>query len=236
MIKLTKGAPGSTGRGSCISTETAVILNHHRCISALSAALQVNEYYKPTERWAAYVDTKSGFGVGIYTPIAEQLVAYRVGPENSTARSDCSYMAPLVTSAIEPNSEFSYDTYIAVGRVDEMRQWFAALAATEQPVLTAQRRLMPASNARYAANSLQAAGGAEDESNKRIAFTPSLPAGDDGRLIIDTFKPAGGSKVRPVMMSAKAVAPWAIPVELPQLLAPMVVKPTPVKPKVSVGR
>lgn len=100
---------------------------------------QTGQYYKPTERWAAYVDAKSGFGLGLYTPIADQLVAYRIGPEGSTAPHDCSYFAPLVTDAIKPDSEFSYDSYIAVGRVDEMRKWFADIAATVQPNLSAQR-------------------------------------------------------------------------------------------------
>lgn len=94
---------------------------------------QVGEYYRPTERWAAYVDMASGFGVGVYTPVADQLVAYRIGPENSAARSDVSYMAPLVTSKIQPNTEFSYDAYIAVGRVDEIRAWFSEIAARVQP-------------------------------------------------------------------------------------------------------
>lgn len=104
---------------------------------------QTNEYYKPTEKWAAYVDSKSGFGVGIYTPIADQLVAYRVGPENSRAPHDCSYLSPLVTKAITPNSEFSYDSYIAVGRVDQMRQWFADIAATVQLSSQGLRSISP---------------------------------------------------------------------------------------------
>ncbi len=101
------------------------------------------EYYRPTERWAAYVDQVSGFGVGVYTPISDMIVAYRVGGEGSKALSDCSYVAPLITASVLPGSELSYDTYLAVGRVDEMRSWFAALAAGKQPVSvsSAQRRI-----------------------------------------------------------------------------------------------
>jgi hypothetical protein len=107
---------------------------------------QVGEYYRPTERWAAYVDQESGFGLGVYTPVASQLVAYRIGPEKSNARNDVSYMAPLVTANIQPNTEFSYDAYIAVGRVDEMRGWFAEIASKVAPTNEAgsYRRPIPA--------------------------------------------------------------------------------------------
>jgi hypothetical protein len=90
---------------------------------------QVGEYYVPTEGWAAYVDQSSGFGLGVFSPTSDQLVAYRVGPEGSAARSDTSYFAPLVTAHIQPNTEAAYDVYVAVGRVDEMRAAFAEVAA-----------------------------------------------------------------------------------------------------------
>lgn len=86
------------------------------------------EYFKPTEKWAAYVDDATGYGLGVFSPTAEQLVAYRVGPEGSSARSDCSYMAPIVTAAIKPGMRFSYDYYIAIGRLDQIRRWFAEIA------------------------------------------------------------------------------------------------------------
>jgi hypothetical protein len=94
---------------------------------------QAGEYHKPTERWAAYVDQASSFGLGVYTPVATQLVAYRIGAENSTKRSDVSYMAPLVTANVLPDTEFSYEAYLAIGRVDEIRAWFAEIAARVQP-------------------------------------------------------------------------------------------------------
>jgi hypothetical protein len=185
---------------------------------------QVNEYFKIPEKWAAYVDTKSGFGVGVYTPIAEQLVAYRVGSENSTARSDCSYFAPLITSAIQPQSEFSYDTYIAVGRVDEMRQWFAALAATTEPTLAVQRRIstpldpsslrLPTATAAPAA----AAGPAP------LHFAQALPPRNNSyRLVVNTSKMQGSSKEQGAQL--QPVKPVA-GMQQPALLAPMVVQPT----------
>lgn len=93
---------------------------------------QTGEYFKPTEHWAAYIDEGTGFGVGVYTPVSTQLVAYRVGPEKSEKRNDVSYLAPLVTANIQPHTQFSYDAYIAVGHVDEMRKWFSNIASKVQ--------------------------------------------------------------------------------------------------------
>jgi hypothetical protein len=102
---------------------------------------QLGQYYKLPERWAAYIDAATGFGVGVYNPYATDLVAYRIGPDNSNAKSDCSYFAPLVTAAIQPDTDFTYDVYITVGRVDDMRKRFKAIAATVQPNLALQRRI-----------------------------------------------------------------------------------------------
>jgi hypothetical protein len=200
---------------------------------------QVNEYYKLPEKWAAYVDTKSGFGVGVYTPVAEQLVAYRVGGENSTARSDCSYFAPLVTSAIQPQSEFSYDTYIAVGRVDEMRQWFAALAATTEPALAVQRRISPPSEPSSLRIPAPAAAGlasstAAAPAPAPLSFAQALPPRNDSyRLMVDTSMVQEGSRAQ--LLPVKPVAVGAGLLQ-PKLLAPMVVQPTPkAQVKVSTG-
>jgi hypothetical protein len=86
------------------------------------------EYYKLTEKWAAYVDDATGYGLGVFSPTADQLVAYRVGPDGSSALSDCSYMAPIVTAAIKPGMRFSYEYYLAIGRLDQIRKWFAEIA------------------------------------------------------------------------------------------------------------
>jgi hypothetical protein len=188
---------------------------------------QTNEYYKIPEKWAAYVDTKSGFGVGVYTPIAEQLVAYRVGGENSTARRDCSYFAPLITSAIQPQSEFSYDTYIAVGRVDEMRQWFAALAATTEPALAVQRRITPPLDTSYLRlPTATAASGAAAPAP--LHFAQALPPRNNSyRVVVNTSRMQGSSsKEGARMQPVKPVAVGA-GMQQPTLLAPMAVQPTP---------
>ncbi|WIA08855.1 hypothetical protein OEZ85_008276 [Tetradesmus obliquus] len=192
---------------------------------------QVNEYFKTPEKWAAYVDTKSGFGVGVYTPVAEQLVAYRVGGENSSARSDCSYFAPLVTAAIQPQSEFSYDTYIAVGRVDEMRQWFAALAAATEPALAVQRRIaLPATVDPSALRMPAAAAAAQSAAAAApapLSFAQALsPRNDSFRLMVDTTGLQGSSRAGAQLLPVKPVAVGAGLLQ-PALLAPMAVQPTP---------
>jgi hypothetical protein len=83
-----------------------------------------NAYYTPTEKWAAYVDPGSGFGVGIFVPVASGLTAYRVGPDGSNATSDCSYFAMTTRFAIQPGAVFSYTAYLTLGRLDEMRGIF----------------------------------------------------------------------------------------------------------------
>lgn len=67
-----------------------------------------NAMFWPSERWAAYLDPATGYGIGVFVPIAERLTAYRVGADNSTRVSDTSYFAPLAKFAIQPNSTFSY--------------------------------------------------------------------------------------------------------------------------------
>jgi hypothetical protein len=83
----------------------------------------------PTEKWAAYLDPSTGAGLGVFVPRAERLTAYRVGPDNSTAVSDTSYLAPLAKFAVPTNGTFSYRAYIAAGRLGEIRAAFARLAA-----------------------------------------------------------------------------------------------------------
>jgi hypothetical protein len=83
--------------------------------------------YAPTERWAAYVDPETGYGLGVYVPVSKQITAYRVGPDDSSSAADCSYMAPLVMLAIKPGTVFSYDVYLAVGRVDAIRNTFYSI-------------------------------------------------------------------------------------------------------------
>eukprot|EP00879_Flechtneria_rotunda_P002025 GHRR01002203.1.p1 GENE.GHRR01002203.1~~GHRR01002203.1.p1 ORF type:complete len:408 (+),score=103.77 GHRR01002203.1:868-2091(+) len=97
------------------------------------------QYYKPSEKWSAYVHNTTGFGVGSYTPVSEQVVAYRVGKDGSKALSDCAYLAPLITAQVEPHTEFAYDTYIAVGHETDIRRAFARVAASLLPQAVVRR-------------------------------------------------------------------------------------------------
>eukprot|EP00878_Enallax_costatus_P031428 GHUV01034371.1.p3 GENE.GHUV01034371.1~~GHUV01034371.1.p3 ORF type:complete len:106 (-),score=28.61 GHUV01034371.1:735-1052(-) len=88
-------------------------------------------------------DSKSGCGVGVYSPVTTQLVSYRVGPNGSTARQHCSYFAPIITAKVKPHTEFSYDVYIAVGQIDDLRHWFEKVAATiDRGKLQVQRSIV----------------------------------------------------------------------------------------------
>ena len=88
-----------------------------------------NTYFTPTERWAAYVDPKTGAGIGVFTPVSSGLVAYRVGPDGSTRVSDTSYFALTTRFSIQPATQFAYQTYVAVGRLADIRRTFARIAA-----------------------------------------------------------------------------------------------------------
>lgn len=76
----------------------------------------------PTERWAAYIEPATGYGIGVFTPIATGLTSYRVGKDASTRASDVSYLAMTATFDIPRNASRGYKTYVAVGRVDEIRE------------------------------------------------------------------------------------------------------------------
>lgn len=90
-------------------------------------------------------DSRSGYGVGVYSPVATQLVGYRVGPDGSGAKQHCSYFAPIITAQVKPNTEISYDAYIAVGQIDQLRHWFGQVAATvDHGRLEVQRKIMAA--------------------------------------------------------------------------------------------
>eukprot|EP00879_Flechtneria_rotunda_P021643 GHRR01022812.1.p1 GENE.GHRR01022812.1~~GHRR01022812.1.p1 ORF type:complete len:360 (+),score=95.99 GHRR01022812.1:1339-2418(+) len=185
---------------------------------------QVGQYYKPTERWGAYVDIASGFGVGVYTSVATELVAYRIGLDNSTAQSDCSYLAPLVTATIVPNTEFSYNAYLAVGRVDEMRQWFATIAATVRPDLSAQRRIALASGGGAASPLMTLPAGPVTPSGNTSLFHNVLPS----TLVVDSEAQNDAAAVQapatPNLLPATQVvitfSPPPPPKRLPPLLPP----------------
>jgi hypothetical protein len=92
-----------------------------------------NDYFLPTERWAAYVFPGTGWGVGVYSPNSDVVTAYRVGPDPPAGgkpppTSDVSYFAPTVKFPLTPGRAYTYDVYVAVGAVGDLRAHFARIA------------------------------------------------------------------------------------------------------------
>uniref|UniRef100_A0A383VGH5 Uncharacterized protein n=1 Tax=Tetradesmus obliquus TaxID=3088 RepID=A0A383VGH5_TETOB len=85
-----------------------------------------NIYMPTTEGWAAYLNPVTGWGVGVMAPHAwAGLTAYRVGPDWSTAPSDCSYFAHTIRMQLHPAMRrYSYKVYVTVGRIGAMRRLF----------------------------------------------------------------------------------------------------------------
>lgn len=90
---------------------------------------QKNEYFKIPERWAAFVD-ENGNGLGVYVPFAQEITCYRF---RGGADFDCSYLAPITTFGLQPNSTFEYDAYFLIGTVEEMRTRFRSLTGEFEP-------------------------------------------------------------------------------------------------------
>ncbi|KAI8470992.1 MAG: hypothetical protein J3K34DRAFT_458571 [Monoraphidium minutum] len=150
-----------------------------------------NNYYTPTEPWAAYVDADTGYGIGVFVPIATGLTAYRVGPDGSTRVSDTSYLALTSRFPIEPGSTFNYTAYVAVGAIADIRRIFTRLAL--EAGIDLKRAV-----ARGGAES-----GAGMESAKAQTQAPAA-------------KPAPAPAPKPVPAPAPAQAPKAAPAPVPK--------------------
>lgn len=57
----------------------------------------------------------------MFTPIATGLTSYRVGKDTSHRVSDTSYFALTAKFPIPAGSVFKYRAYVALGRVDQIR-------------------------------------------------------------------------------------------------------------------
>lgn len=84
-----------------------------------------NESQHTSEHWAAYVDD-SDWGIGIYTPGTEELTTYRFEGDGKTGPkgSACSYFAPILRFNVKPKLVFTYDLYITIGNIDQIRDRF----------------------------------------------------------------------------------------------------------------
>ncbi len=83
---------------------------------------------KSKENWCAWV-APTGYGIGVFTPIAEILLAGRYEYNGSKdAHNDATnYVAPLITYKLEAFKPFEYSYYIITGSVEEIRAAFDAI-------------------------------------------------------------------------------------------------------------
>ncbi len=80
------------------------------------------------ENWCAWV-APNGYGVGVYTPIAEILLAGRFEYNGSkdAHNNATNYVAPLITYKLKAFEPFEYSYFITTGSVDEIRAEFTSL-------------------------------------------------------------------------------------------------------------
>jgi hypothetical protein len=86
---------------------------------------QRNDYFDIKENWVAYENPTTKEAIGLYSPVANRVTAYRVGKNDIIpSRGDSSYCAPIISKALIPNTVFSYDMYVALGTVNDIRNIF----------------------------------------------------------------------------------------------------------------
>lgn len=96
-----------------------------------------NEYGRLTEHWAAWVN-QADEGVGVFVPVADEATFYRFPAtsdraDNATHPSWCSYVAPIRSMAVTPGFRYSYDVWITIGAVKDIRARFHSIATTTLP-------------------------------------------------------------------------------------------------------
>lgn len=81
---------------------------------------------KSKETWCAWV-APTGYGVGVYTPIAEILLAgrHQYNGSKDAHNNATNYVAPLITYKLQAFKAFEYSYYITTGSVEEIRAEFA---------------------------------------------------------------------------------------------------------------
>ena len=85
-------------------------------------------YFAGTEQWAALVDD-AGWGIGVYTPTAQQFVG---GFHGSPGAGDptgpsTGYLAPLRTEAIAHDTVYTYESWLVLGWVEDIRSYVYGL-------------------------------------------------------------------------------------------------------------
>ncbi len=83
---------------------------------------------KSKETWCAWV-APTGYGIGVYTPMAEILLAGRhmYNGSKDAHNGATNYVAPLITYKLKTLEAFEYSYYITTGSVEEIRAEFETL-------------------------------------------------------------------------------------------------------------
>jgi hypothetical protein len=84
--------------------------------------------FETSERWAAWVNEKDE-GLGIYFPHTDMVTSYRV---TDTGIGNCSYLAPLQTWSLKPRMTVEYETVLAIGTIEQIRQVFSKIKSNEE--------------------------------------------------------------------------------------------------------
>ncbi len=81
-----------------------------------------------TENWSSWTD-ENGYGIGLYSPVAESLLAggYRYNGTNEAEDDPTNYVAPLAEMLLTFDEPFTYRYYLTAGTVDEIRATFKKL-------------------------------------------------------------------------------------------------------------
>ena len=82
-----------------------------------------NEYGKSDASWFAYLD-ENDWGIGICTPGTTDFTCYRFAGNGvkGPLGSSCSYIAPLRTFALKSGLTVSYECYLTIGSLGQIKQ------------------------------------------------------------------------------------------------------------------
>ncbi|MCQ2428453.1 MAG: hypothetical protein MJ137_08680 [Clostridia bacterium] len=91
-----------------------------------------NAYFtlKSKETFCAWTSPETGFGIGVYSPIATILLAgkYNYNGTKDPKADPTNYVAPLITKKLESFVPFEYSYYIASGTADSIRSCFKTVS------------------------------------------------------------------------------------------------------------
>ncbi len=85
-----------------------------------------------TEQWIAFVGD-DGWGIGVYSPSAESFLAgrYKSSRQGESDDDATSYIAPIRTQQMTPDSVVEYEYYLLLGTVGEIRRAVRQLSRSQ---------------------------------------------------------------------------------------------------------